>query len=512
MARRLGNVCHHPSVLRRRGFSWFTAFALLLCLLGAGAGARPARAAEPLVLAGVSSAATGRAMPPGFLGFSFEYRAMHIYTGRDPHAINPVLLSLIRQLNPRQAPVLRIGGNSADVTWWPMPGVIPPDGISYSLTSGFLRTARALTTALRGRMIMDVNLEADRPALAAQESRAIVSGLGRQNLAALELGNEPDLYSSFTWYTDRLGHAFAGRPPDYTFGGYLVDYAHWRAVVPRGVALAGPAFAESTWMDNLPTFLAFEPGVRFVTFHRYPLRGCVNDPTSVVFPSVSNLLADSSSIGLAGSVANYVLQTHARHDRFRLDELNSAACTGRSGVSDTFTSALWALDTLFNLAKVGVDGINLHTLPGSAYEPFVFRLRGGVWTGNVRPVYYGMLMFERAFPPGARLLQVTEPTGPLKVWATVAPNGQQHVVLINKDPSNATLVRLRLPESTPVSETTLSAPDVSSTTGVTIAGRSFPPNTRTGQLSGTVRTQTVNSSLGGYTISVPPATAILLTP
>ena len=41
-------------------------------------------------------------MPPGFVGVSFEYRAMHVYTGRDPSAVNPVLVQLLKALAPGQ--------------------------------------------------------------------------------------------------------------------------------------------------------------------------------------------------------------------------------------------------------------------------------------------------------------------------------------------------------------------------------------------------------------------------
>ncbi len=57
-----------------------------------------------------------------------------MYTGRNPRAVNPVLVQLLRQLCPGQTPVLRIGGDSTDATWWPMRGVIPPGGVTYSLT------------------------------------------------------------------------------------------------------------------------------------------------------------------------------------------------------------------------------------------------------------------------------------------------------------------------------------------------------------------------------------------
>src|SRR6202044_1846291 len=130
--------------------------------------------------------------------------------------------------------------------------------------------------------------------------------------------------------------------------------------------------------------------------------------------------------GLAQSIEPYVSYAHAHGLAFRVDEMNSAAlarCLGRSGVSATFSSALWALDTLFNMAAIGVDGVNVHTLPGAAYQLFTFTHSRGSWQASVRPEYYGLLMFSQAFPPGAVLLPVAAPAGPVKVWATRAPDG-----------------------------------------------------------------------------------------
>ena len=70
------------------------------------------------------------------------------------------------------------------------------------------------------------------------------------------------------------------------------------------------------------------------------------------------------------------------------------------------------LDTLFNLAQAGVDGVNVHTLPGAAYELFTISHKQGRWQAFVHPEYYGMLMFAQAFPPGAQLLPVTAPGRP----------------------------------------------------------------------------------------------------
>ena len=55
--------------------------------------------------------------------------------------------------------------------------------------------------------------------------------------------------------------------------------------------------------------------------------------------------------------------------------MNSVTCAGRSGVSDAFASALWALNALFEAGADGIDGVNIHTFPGTANELFSFRRR-----------------------------------------------------------------------------------------------------------------------------------------
>ncbi len=64
----------------------------------------------------------GVAVPAGFLGLSMEFQAVREYTGADPQAVDPVLVRLIRDLSPGQRPVLRIGGDSTDVSWVPAAG------------------------------------------------------------------------------------------------------------------------------------------------------------------------------------------------------------------------------------------------------------------------------------------------------------------------------------------------------------------------------------------------------
>ena len=43
-----------------------------------------------------------------------------------------------------------------------------------------------------------------------------------------------------------------------------------------------------------------------------------------------------------------------------MTELNSVTCGGLRGVSDSFATALWAPDALFEMLRAGVDGVNIH--------------------------------------------------------------------------------------------------------------------------------------------------------
>jgi len=507
-------VRRHPA---RNGFLAALTAALLaltvavLADLGSiTAGAQPA---TPTVSASVGSSPSGQPLPQSFLGVSLEYSALHLYTGRDPRALNPVLIQLVRNLAPGQTPVLRIGGNSADTTWWPVPGEIPPIGVKYALNEGWLQTTKAFANALGAKLIMGVNLAGGRPADAAIEARAILAGIGRQSIQALEIGNEPDVYGLFPWYRDRRGKLFFARAHNYSLSEYITQFSRWRAALGRSTPVTGPAFAELNWLSGLSTFINSEPGLSVLTIHRYPLRACLTNPSAPGYPTIPNLLADQASSDVAQAVAPYVATTHARGLSFRVDEMNSASCSGKWGVSNTFASALWVLDTLFNLANVGVDGANIHSLPGAAYELFTFKHTAFGWEAFVHPEYYGMLLFAQAFPPGSQLLPVTvSPSGPLKVWATRGSDSKTRVVLINKDPANAYQVQLQVPGAVgPAQLERLQAPSASSTGEVTLGGQSFGDETTTGNLPGPPQTEAVVPVAGTYTITVPPASAAELT-
>jgi len=131
-----------------------------LALLAAGSPPPPARAAPFPVTVG---APFGRPVASGFLGLALEYRSIPQWIGAGPSGADPVLVQLIRNLVPGGRPVLRIGGQSTDRTWWPVPGLRRPIGITYDLTPQWIADARALAQATDARLLLGVGLEADQP-------------------------------------------------------------------------------------------------------------------------------------------------------------------------------------------------------------------------------------------------------------------------------------------------------------------------------------------------------------
>lgn len=479
-------IWHDAPVTRHVAHSGLLALliAAAAAVLSSCGAVSPARHPDyPTVAVTVGSGPTGRPLAPGFVGLSLEYFAVKAYA-------NPQAIRLIGELSPGQRPVIRIGGNSTDEAWWPQPGEAAPRGAKYALGSDWLTAAARLASALDARVILGLNLAAGQPAVADAEATAFEHGIGPGYIAGFEIGNEPDLYGLFSWY-EQHGHSVFRRPASYSLRDFNRQFSRWRAAIGAGLPAAGPAYATFDW--SLARFIDAEPGLKLVTFHHYPLDACLTKPSATGYPTIARLLSDQTSIGLAQQLAPAVSVAHAHNLRFRLDELNSASCGGKWGVSNTFASALWMLDTLFNLARVGVDGVNVHTFPGAAYAPFA--VNGGRVTVN--PEYDGMLMFGQAFPPGARLLPVTvSPGSALKAWATEGAGGAVRIVLINKDPRRTYLVRLEMRGLRGARHLErLRAPGVSATRGVTLGGR-----------------QTVSPVDGVYSITVPAASAVLTAP
>ena len=256
----------------------------------------------------VGRRAIGRPIPVGFLGLSIEYWAVEAYAGKNPAAINPALVQLVRNLSDAHTMVLRIGGASTDKTWWPVSHSRRPQGVNYSLDKRRLAVLRALADATDARMIMGINLEADSKRLAAAEARAMFAGIGRSRISALELGNEPELYASraFPYYV-KDGRDFGGRPASYDMAAFTRDFSRIGAALPPA-PLAGPTSGGTEWLGQLGAFAAEEPRLRLVTVHRYLLQACYISRASPIYPTIGRLLSPVSSRSLSPTVLCRILR------------------------------------------------------------------------------------------------------------------------------------------------------------------------------------------------------------
>ena len=324
------------------------------------------------------------------------------------------------------------------------------------------------------------------------------------SIEALEIGNEPDSY-----YRNGL------RPGTYSFQDYLNDFNTWQAginpLLPSGVKLAAPAWASTVSLSNLPAVLSAEtPSLSIVTQHYY-----VGSPTST--SAQDYLLTPSVSTNGPKAVAKAVTEAHASGLKFRMGEMGTFYGAGIPGISDAFGSALWSIDTMFEYANAGVDGVNWETSSGNSDPPFYFETASDASGTNttysltsVTPLYYGMLFFEEATANHSSLLPVTvNTTANLKCWPTVDANGTNRLTILNKDETQSGTVMVTMPGYNVATITWLTAQSFTSTSGVTLGGQTFDSSTD-GNILGTPSTETVQGNNGVFAIDMPVTSAALV--
>jgi hypothetical protein len=458
---------------------------------------------DPVGSALVSLGAAARAVPRSFLGVSMETDEFDQFVQQVPSF--PALLQQLAVVGDSSPVSLRIGGESADGTYLNADGFSQPSGVkSVGIDLPYLQRLGALAGAVPLTVTLDLNLAAHDPQMAAALATEAQKALPAGSLNALEVGNEPDLYSwliGWNWNPANLTWGATYSPQT-----YATDFAAYAAALSNatpGVPVAGPVLANmgAGWYQTL--LQADSASVGLLTGHRYPFNACAA-PGSPQYPTIAGQLSAQASSGLAASLLPAIAAAHQAGINFRVTELGSASCTGLPGVSDTFAVALWAPDVLFNMLADGVDGVNVHTRYNTSNTPL-----DGPGSTIVRPFFYGMVAFTRTLGPGASLLQTSvtgqQPPG-LSVWPVAVQGGQMHVLLINKASSTAT-VALQAGAQGPAQVQSLQASSMSPGAQVTFGGQQLSNN---GTWQGSPVTTTLNPRAGAYQVSVPPLSASLL--
>jgi len=482
---------------------------MVLCaLVAAGASvASLKRARDQALPAAVTLTGDSRTIPASFLGLSVEMGELASFT-RAGAALDRVL-SLLR--TPSGSPILlRVGGRSADETYWNASTADAPRWV-FAPGAEWLAQLGSLVRRDNLRVTLALNVAVHSPLMASEFARAVLGALPAGGLAGLAVGNEPDM---FRWQTsldeERVPSTTASTPLDWARGYSAADY--WRdyrsyaralaASVP-GIPLVGPEATGLTpgWLAGVAGLGGLAPSS--LTVHRYASSKCWSQ-ASPAYPSISLLASERASAGLAAGLRSSIEFAHRRGMSFRVTELNSVSCGGNAGVADSFATALWAPDVLFELIRAGVDGTNWHIRADMVNAPFEV-LAGAI---EPRPELYGLVLFAQMIDPGARLVGVRIVAAGglhIKAWAVRSPT-RTEVLLVNKGPRAADVsLYCRRTRGRAWIERLL-APSIGATGGVTLGGRTIGFD---GRWHGRGVTASIEPSGGRYRVVLPGYSAAL---
>lgn len=467
------------------------------------------RGGERPLGAAITLGAPGGRVPRSFVGVSIDSPEVPDFRRASAAFGRAMALIRARDSSPTR---LRVGGKYADSTYWRYRGRHDPVWIFHAGPS-WLREVAALTRVHGFTAELVLNLAAHAPRMAVSFARAARHALPPGALSGLSVGNEPDVYHRHPRLErERVPSRLRSTPRHWTRGYTMRRYrrdflAYARALraARLGLPLAGPETAHVPWRGALDPLGRSGPGT--VTFHRYALTACPG-PRTPLYPTIGRLLNRASSTGLADGLPAIARGAHAARRTLRLSEFDANSCPGPLRVSDSFATALWAPDALFELATAGVDGVNFELRSAQRNSP----LAVSGTTLTARPTLYGIALFARMIGPRARLVHLQRATAQglhLKSWAVSSSLGLR-VLLVNKG-SRAASVRVRNPGATArvaARVERLTAPGISATAGVRLAGRSISPS---GRLAGRPVVTTVTRSRGAYRVLVPGYSAALVT-
>lgn len=472
--------------------------------LGLGGGER----ARPLP-ATVTLGARGVRVPHSFVGVSVDTPEVPDYLRASAAFRRAMALIHARDGSPMR---LRVGGKYADSTYWRYRGRHDPVWIVHARPS-LLREVGALSRAHGFTVELVLNLAAHAPRMAVSFARAARRALPTGALTGLSIGNEPDVYHRHPKLEqERIPGTLRATPRHWTRGYSMQRYrrdfrAYARALraARLRLPLAGPETAHVPWRTALAPLGRSGPDT--VTIHRYALTACPA-PSSPLYPTLGRLLNRASSTGLADGLPAMARAAHRGGHTLRLSEFDANSCPGPHGVTDSFATALWAPDALFELVNAGVDGVNFELRSQQRNSPLA--VSGAALTA--RPALYGIALFARMTGPGARLVHLKRTAARglhLKSWAVSSSTGLR-VLLVNKG-SRAASVRLRNPRASgggAARVERLTAPGISATAGVRLAGRSISAS---GHLAGRPVLTVARRQKGAYRVTVPGYSAALVT-
>jgi hypothetical protein len=388
---------------------------------------------------------------PGFAGLSYEkaHLSQGFFTGA-----NSALIAMFDLLG---ASVLRIGGNTVDQTTWTPAG---PGHTAGQTAKPDVDALAAFAKATGWMVIYGVNMKTSNATVAADEAAYAASALG-SSLYGFELGNEVDLYSS------------TAMEATWSYANFKIEWEAFAAAIRSRVPsapLTGPASANINGLRNYGVPFARDEAakINLLTQHYYRANGqSATSTIDLLLAPDPNLTTMLTTLGTAVTT-NHIAAS-------RMAETNSFYNGGANGISDSFGTALWAIDFLFTNARNGTSGVNFHggdNTPG--YTP-IADANGAVI--EARPDFYGILLFALAGPGTLYDAKVTVANVSLSAYAIGAADGSTSVVLVNKDRTTGVHALVDVGKAATMARLVrLSGPALEATSGVTLGNAPVTPN------------------------------------
>ncbi|KAG8865302.1 hypothetical protein FRB96_000192 [Tulasnella sp. 330] len=475
-----------------------------------------------------------------FIGFSVELSVVGQVLGVNSSFLQPPFLNHLANIKERAGagPIVRIGGNTQDQAI--MYNKTFLDGDDPQMISKYQPTVNGNPTGTpevdfavelfyaMGNITKLLNvdwyfgLQFINPYnnTNALEAATIIQEVLGDHLISLQLGNEPDLYADHK-----------KRPSNYSIQDYFSEYVYYLSSLdasgaPNKKTILGPSVATGPWscqdLINAGYLTEFQNYLNVWGLMHYPSENCPGLQSMTSQQVLPTFLTHSSALAYSAEFAPIVPEVMAAGLPIVILETNTASCGGFPGLSDAFTSSLWAIasrdssDNALMLAATNISTFLLHVGGhGENYNPFtppptnISSTYG--WTTGA--VYYAALAVAETFGSSnaSQIVDMNLPSEFRPGYAIYEDGLPTRVALINyaSDDTGASdydaviqIAGTTVPNH--VNVRYLSAPSVSEKYNITWAGQTMGGQFESdGRLQGTQETKTIECDQANNQCIVP---------